>query len=170
VAPKLNCGGGPCWLDDDAPGQAHFTIIVLLSLLTMSQAGQYCSPIQAPDKFRSPRADISEPVVAGCPAPPPRNRTPEARARGANTDQNCSFGKGEQFCSVTVIDGVYVRQLASVGAAKKTATYRILRFPQWQPSAVGRHDTHSKNRATFGSGTVSARVRCCARCAQRTSL
>src|SRR5947207_15964616 len=40
----------------------------------------------------------------------------------------------------------------------------------WQPSAVGRHDTHSKNRATFGSGTVSARVRCCARCMRRTSL
>jgi hypothetical protein len=29
--------------------------------------------------------------IAGCPAPPPRNRTPEASgARGANTDQNCS--------------------------------------------------------------------------------
>src|SRR5690242_20189064 len=31
-------------------------------------------------------------------------------------------------------------------------------FHNWQPSAVGRHDTHSNNRATFGSGTVSARV------------
>jgi hypothetical protein len=41
--------------------------------------------------------------------------------------------QSEQFCSVTVIDAAYIQNLASVRAAelpKKTATYRILRFPQ----------------------------------------
>ena len=38
--------------------------------------------------------------------------------------------QSEQFCSVTVIDGAYISDLASVRAARKTATYRILRFPQ----------------------------------------
>jgi hypothetical protein len=38
--------------------------------------------------------------------------------------------RGEQFCSVTVLDGAYVVLLASVRAAQKTATYRILRLPQ----------------------------------------
>jgi hypothetical protein len=38
--------------------------------------------------------------------------------------------QSEQFCSVTVIDTAYIQNLASVRAARKTATYRILRFPQ----------------------------------------
>jgi hypothetical protein len=39
--------------------------------------------------------------------------------------------QSEQFCSVTVIDAAYIKNLASVRrAAQKTATYRILRFPQ----------------------------------------
>jgi uncharacterized membrane protein YedE/YeeE len=38
--------------------------------------------------------------------------------------------QSEQFCSVTVIDAAYIKNLASVRAARKTATYRILRFPQ----------------------------------------
>jgi hypothetical protein len=38
--------------------------------------------------------------------------------------------QSEQFCSVTVIDAAYIQNLASVRAARKTATYRILRFPQ----------------------------------------
>jgi hypothetical protein len=42
----------------------------------------------------------------------------------------CHRRFSEQFCSVAVIDRAYVRDLASVRAAQKTATYRILRFPQ----------------------------------------
>ena len=38
--------------------------------------------------------------------------------------------QSEQFCSVTVIDTAYIQNLASVRAAGKTATYRILHFPQ----------------------------------------
>src|SRR5271166_3444704 len=58
--------------------------------------------------------------------------------------------QSEQFCSVTVIDAAYVKNLASVRAAKKRRRTEFSASHNWQPSAVGRHNHFSTIRYLLG--------------------
>ena len=81
--------------------------------------------------------------------------------------------QSEQFCSVTVIDGAYITRLASVRAAHKSATYRILRFPSIGSvvPSVGTITTPKieprSARVPSAPASVAARAACSARPSDR---